>query len=169
MIGKYSPTVSAAYDKDQDWFEKIAGDKMFDPDGYDIYGYNRDGIDRARVHELEYSGRDDDGDFYMMIEGAWGFDGTRPIPVADDAVVGIKEHCQNCKFWGDGNGTGYHYDAGNVNSCKHPLISGCQHPSSCSYDDRQISKVMVDGGGKSHDLWTRYNFGCNQFQWNRKV
>jgi hypothetical protein len=72
--------------------------------------------------------------------------------------------CSKCKFWGDGDGTGYHYDAGNVNYCNHKLISGRQHPSSASYDDNCISKVIVDGSDKEHHIMTRYNFGCVLFE-----
>lgn len=72
--------------------------------------------------------------------------------------------CDKCKFWGDGNGTGMHYDAGNVNYCKHNLISGRQHPSAASYNDEYISKVIVDGSDTEHNILTRYNFGCVLFK-----
>jgi hypothetical protein len=71
--------------------------------------------------------------------------------------------CSRCKFWGDGDGSGFPYDAGNVNYCKHTLISGKQRPSSASSDDRYISKVIVDGSDKEHKILTRWNFGCVLF------
>lgn len=74
--------------------------------------------------------------------------------------------CRKCKFWGDGDGKGFPYDAGHVNYCKHPLISGRQHPSSSSYDDKYISKLIVDGSDKEHQIMTRWNFGCNQIEEN---
>lgn len=72
--------------------------------------------------------------------------------------------CDKCEFWGDGDGTGYHYDAGNVNYCKHKLIFGRQHPSSSSYNSDEISKVIVDGSDTEHHIMTRYNFGCVLFK-----
>ena len=64
-IGKYSPTVSGAYANDQDWWERNGGENpankdksfeeyFFDADGYDSYGYNVDGKDRADNSEDEY-------------------------------------------------------------------------------------------------------------------
>ncbi len=64
-IGKYSPTVSDAYYKDQDWWERNGGEDpanqdrgyevyFFDRDGYDSYGYNVEGLDRAAVSEDQY-------------------------------------------------------------------------------------------------------------------
>ena len=69
--------------------------------------------------------------------------------------------CYKCKFWGDGDGKGFPYDAGAVNYCQHKLITGMQHPSSAAYSDDAISKVMVDGGTDvAHTVMTRRNFGC---------
>jgi hypothetical protein len=53
--GKYSPTVSASYAKDQDWFERhcLPGE-WYDIEGYDCYGYNTNGIDRAGYREDDY-------------------------------------------------------------------------------------------------------------------
>jgi len=67
-VGKYSPTVSAAYHKDQDWWKRNGGENpanisikkgehalyFYDRDGYDSYGYNVAGIDRAGHTECEY-------------------------------------------------------------------------------------------------------------------
>ena len=66
-IGKYSPTMSAAYANDQKWWEKNGGENpanldkpssvyFYDKDGYDSYGYNAEGIDRAGYTEDEYLG-----------------------------------------------------------------------------------------------------------------
>lgn len=41
----------------------------------------------------------------------------------------MKPICGYCKFWGDGSGTGNPYDAGHMNDCNNPQISGDQHPS----------------------------------------
>jgi hypothetical protein len=71
--------------------------------------------------------------------------------------------CIDCKLWGEGTGGGFNYDAGSVNYCNHRLISGRQHPSSASYDDNCISKVIVDGSDKEHKILTRWNFGCVLF------
>jgi hypothetical protein len=61
-VGKYSPTVSFSYMKDQKWFEKNGGDfgngvnpdSIYDNDGFDSYGYNSENIDRAGIHENDY-------------------------------------------------------------------------------------------------------------------
>lgn len=73
------------------------------------------------------------------------------------------EQCVKCKFWGDGDGTGYSYDAGRVNQCKHHLIDGEQHCSSASYSNDAISKVIVGNMQGPQVIWTRWNFGCNLF------
>ncbi len=61
-VGKYSPTVSTTYAKDQDWFVKNGGEygngknpeSQYDDDGFDLYGYNDKDIDRAGVKESSY-------------------------------------------------------------------------------------------------------------------
>lgn len=99
-IGKYSPTVSAAYDNDQDWwtrndieFESLVdmlefNDRCpnglnYDNDGYDSYGYNEDNVDRAGNTEDEYAVGEDSltGNFgklvYPLYDYAiqnWGID-----------------------------------------------------------------------------------------------
>lgn len=53
--GKYSPTVTASYFIDQDWWEKNTDpDQLYDRDGYNEYGYNADGQDRAGHTEEDY-------------------------------------------------------------------------------------------------------------------
>jgi hypothetical protein len=93
MRGNYSPTVTAAYMKDQRWWEKYAfdpavGDEwvMYDPEGYDSYGYDKDDVDRAGNQECAYytndAPLDSDDDYnwkYNDALGAWGFDGTKPV------------------------------------------------------------------------------------------
>lgn len=77
-VGKYSPTVSAAYGKDQSWHDRNGGDdaknwadpydgRDYDKDGYDSYGYNCDDIDRAGNHEDDY------------LQGRWLREGVLPI------------------------------------------------------------------------------------------
>lgn len=51
--GKYSPTVSSAYAKNQDWWKPF-NFGIYDEDGFDSYGYNKDGVDRAGNNELDY-------------------------------------------------------------------------------------------------------------------
>lgn len=94
MRGKYSPTVSAAYQADQEWWTKFAytdktGDEFvrYDPEGFDRYGYDKDDVDRAGNHEFSYMHNDladdgFDGDCNYAYEdayGEWGFDGTKPV------------------------------------------------------------------------------------------
>lgn len=87
MRGKYSPTVSAAYMADQDWHSKLmAPDQcVYDVDGFDSYGYDKDDVDRAGNHEHHYypnDTQDDEGagtNFkYDDAAEAWGYDGVRP-------------------------------------------------------------------------------------------
>jgi hypothetical protein len=76
MQGKYSPTVSHAYYKNQQWHTALSTDGNYDDEGYDSYGYNADGVDRAGHQEHEYYSNDD---LYSDLLFAWGFDGTRPV------------------------------------------------------------------------------------------
>ena len=91
--GKYSPTVTSAYMKDQDWWEKNGGssdNNYYDSDGYDQYGYNKDDKDRAGYAESDYleSGEwfydnDSDDDFYHYplvdaVYSDWGFQDGKP-------------------------------------------------------------------------------------------
>lgn len=93
MRGKYSPTVSAAYMSDQEWWYKYSGANLpsetyvqFDPEGYDSYGYDKNDVDRAGNHESNYYHNDADqssGEDYNFAYDAalddWGFDGTKPV------------------------------------------------------------------------------------------
>ncbi len=94
MRGKYSPTVTAAYIEDQEWFiqyrDSISRDENaylhYDPDGFDSYGYNKDDVDRAGIHENNYAHNDGDydkdEDYNIAYDNGlryWGFDGTKPI------------------------------------------------------------------------------------------
>lgn len=80
MRGKYSPTVSKAYQTDQDWHAKYAGDETYDPEGFDKYGYDAEDRDRAGNEEHEYYSDDSDdcNCKYETALRAWGFDGTKP-------------------------------------------------------------------------------------------
>lgn len=61
-IGKYSPTIMCSYKSDPDWFVKNGGgfnngidpQSDFDNDGFDSYGYNKTGEDRAGNTEDDY-------------------------------------------------------------------------------------------------------------------
>ena len=91
MRGKYSPTVSAAYRKDQNWHRNYMAPNgfMYDPDGYDSYGYNEDDVDRAGNHENDYYRNDGDADgvlssgnhAYDYAYDSWGFDGVKPVRI----------------------------------------------------------------------------------------
>lgn len=79
--GKYSPTVTNAYTTDINWFARYSQGQLYDPEGYDSYGYNCDDIDRAGYNELDYI-RDDDaiGNWaYDAVSHAWSFDGVKPV------------------------------------------------------------------------------------------
>lgn len=70
-------------------------------------------------------------------------------------------NCSKCTYWGDGDGTGYHYDAGNVNQCKHPQIDGQQAPSVGACGE---PTSMVMAGGETQLIMTRWSFACILFQ-----
>ena len=103
MRGKYSPTVTAAYMRDQDWHRKFRGTHgafdadgarcehgSYDVDGYDSYGYNKDDVDRAGNNENDYipGFEDEHGDYhdqndaYDYALSVWTFDGVRPVEKA---------------------------------------------------------------------------------------
>ena len=48
-VGKYSPTVAAAYHDNQGWWDQHCENEgdLYDRDGYDEYGYDEHGRDRA--------------------------------------------------------------------------------------------------------------------------
>jgi hypothetical protein len=94
--GKYSPTVSAAYQANQNWWNAYAyagrnpdDFVQYDADGFDSYGYNDKDVDRAGNHENDYLHSDapftydgPDGDWnnaYDAALDAWGFDGVTPV------------------------------------------------------------------------------------------
>ena len=93
MRGKYSPTVSRAYMRDQEWWTKYAyagkSDDEFvryDPEGYDSYGYDKDDVDRAGNNEYDYMHNDsahpEYADYNIAYDDAdrtWGFDGVKPV------------------------------------------------------------------------------------------
>lgn len=84
-IGKYSPTVSTSYSQDQEWYEKNGGgygngkdpESYYDDDGFDSYGYNAEGRDRAGHHENDYPASfqwDNDSAYYPLhedVESEW--------------------------------------------------------------------------------------------------
>lgn len=83
--GKYSPTVSASYANDQEWWEKHKAnpEDLYDRDGYDWYGYHHETeLDRAGYTEWDYldSGRWEDDHLptryywyplYERVAGEW--------------------------------------------------------------------------------------------------
>lgn len=86
MRGKYSPTVTAAYMKDQDWWRKYTGEDEFtyhqyDPEGYDSYGYNSEDMDRAGNEEYVYYEDDEFGENWRYNQALedWTFDGVKPV------------------------------------------------------------------------------------------
>lgn len=94
-VGKYSPTVSVSYQKDQEWFEKNGGgfgnginkDSCYDNDGFDSYGYNEDGFDRAGIHENAYM------QTYTVIEDEFYY--TLYEEISDDWNFSIVDKKQN--------------------------------------------------------------------------
>lgn len=90
MRGKYSPTVTAAYMADQEWFTKYTGAGgnwvHYDAEGFDSYGYNVNDVDRAGNWECSYYENnapdfvDDDYNWaYDAALAAWSFDGKKPV------------------------------------------------------------------------------------------
>lgn len=91
MRGKYSPTVGAAYSVDQNWWTKYRDSdlsllfSLYDPDGYDSYGYDKNDVDRAGNAEYEYYPNDCPSphhDYNTKFDNAnydWGFDGVKPV------------------------------------------------------------------------------------------
>lgn len=88
MRGKYSPTVSAAYQATQTWFKEYSDFdnkpdawSIYDPEGFDMYGYDENEVDRAGNQEHVYYESDEFGEnwFYNQALATWGFDGTKPV------------------------------------------------------------------------------------------
>ncbi len=86
-VGKYSPTVCAAYGADQEWHRKLRTEETCcDDEGYDSYGYHElTGFDRAGNTEWDYlstfetNGNDFCYSLYEWVLGDWTFDGVRPV------------------------------------------------------------------------------------------
>lgn len=84
--------------------------------------------------------------------------------------------CRDCKFWGNGDGTGLPYDAGHMNDCRNPHISGNHHPSygACGETETKIwAQTCNDAskrytGSASQIMMTRWNFGCTLFEQRKK-
>jgi len=74
--------------------------------------------------------------------------------------------CYDCKYWGDGSGTGHPYDAGHVNTCNHPQIDGDQHPSYGACGE-PTSMVIVEEISPQR-ITTRGKFGCILFEQRKK-
>lgn len=81
--GKYSPTVVSAYRKNQKWFSEYSRGNQYDPDGYDMYGYNSQDRDRAGFHEDDYwldsLSNDSGADLAFSVQVRWGFEGIKPV------------------------------------------------------------------------------------------
>lgn len=69
--------------------------------------------------------------------------------------------CDKCRYWGNGDGKGWSYDAGHVNVCHHRQIDGNQHPSYGACGD---PTSMVMSGQSTQTITTRWNFGCILFE-----
>jgi hypothetical protein len=86
-VGKYSPTVQAAYMADQSWWDKLPKSDpvgLYDEDGYDSYGYDKNDVDRAGNNEFDYiCGEDIAGEWvhvrYEMTLNEWGFKDGKPF------------------------------------------------------------------------------------------
>lgn len=70
--------------------------------------------------------------------------------------------CASCKFWGDGDGTGIPYDAGHMNYCNNPQVSGNQHPSHGACGEPKT--MIYDGHAGEQAIMTRISFGCVLFE-----
>ena len=104
--GKYSPTVTAAYQAKLAWWRKYAYSTQrnlddfveYDPEGFDSYGYNADGRDRAGYTENDYLHNDAadlgfDYDYnrtYDVVSDDWGFNGFKPIKTSEAKEVFLK-------------------------------------------------------------------------------
>ncbi len=106
-VGKYSPTVSFMYARDQNWFEKNGGgygngndpESDYDDDGYDSYGYNRNDIDRAGNAEFSYLASNSylDGEsYYHLYESVSDEWRARDILKERDARISAKEDPEIC-------------------------------------------------------------------------
>lgn len=78
-VGKFSPTVVAAYQKNQDWWKPADEFNQYDADGFDSYGYDKNDRDRAGVQEYVYMFGEHVGDDYLYLEygrvlDQWGVD-----------------------------------------------------------------------------------------------
>ena len=73
--------------------------------------------------------------------------------------------CFDCKFWGEGNGTGMPYDAGHVNYCMNPQIAGNQHPSYGVLGE--LKSMLIAEGRSTQIIMTRGTFGCVLFVTNK--
>ena len=80
--GKYSPTVSHWYDQNQNWHRgiRLPGSEL-DPEGFDSYGYNPAGKDRAGYTEDQYRG---DDELYDRIWTEWL---DKPVPDEAQCLV----------------------------------------------------------------------------------
>lgn len=80
--------------------------------------------------------------------------------------------CKDCKFWGNGDGTGIPYDAGHMNDCTNTHLSGQHHPSygACGDIETKVyAQVSMNADNRYHgaaaqSLMTRWNFGCVLFE-----
>jgi hypothetical protein len=125
----------------------------------EFLGYSKNGVLPEVPEGCKYAiARDDSNE-----------DGTRYVRIYRDGVWGARvlfasmpdnrpKQCNTCQFWGEGSGTGFHYDAGNVNYCKHPQIDGMQHPSrgACG----EPTTMVYSEGTDCQNILTRWNFGC---------
>jgi hypothetical protein len=88
-VGKYSPTVSTWYRRDQKWHElHCEPDAWIDRDGYDSYGYHHEtGQDRAGHTEWDYLG-----------DGKWVDAGTDHEQFVYDLYDSVARDWHNCPF-----------------------------------------------------------------------
>ena len=71
-VSKYSPTITG-YGSPEGWWEKNCDPNEIHPlkdqDGYDRYGYDNNGADRAGIHENDYVHEYSyEGDCYPLVE-----------------------------------------------------------------------------------------------------
>lgn len=70
-VGKYSPTVSAAYQHSQTWW------KPKDDMSFHSYGYNEQGYDRAGNHENDYLRGEERN--YLNSDDEWDTEWSYPL------------------------------------------------------------------------------------------
>lgn len=144
-VGKYSPTVSNTYSKDQEWFEKNGGgfgnglipDSQYDNQGYDSYGYSGyTDRDRAGYTESDYltdSIDDNQRGIYDRVRAIWD---TYNAPTILDLTAMIQLKNENDKEFS------FHYAK---------LMTVINIYEAASLARHQLDEVFKSSVGDQHD------------------